>query len=102
LRSTEHSPQNRPDAHREPTRGPRRPRGAVHRPSAGPAARVVADVVAYFAETPTDFVRRRHGELQRTGLTNERIFAVLADEMGTRRFAPPDLSPRQLRRLVYG
>ena len=68
----------------------------------GPAARVVADVVAYFAETPADFVRRRHAELKRKGLTNEQIFAVVADEVGERRFAPPELSPRQLRRLVYG
>ena len=66
------------------------------------AARVVADVVAYFTETPADFVRRRHAELKRRGLTNDAIFRSLADELGHRRFAAPELSERQLRRLVYG
>ena len=68
----------------------------------GVAARVVADVVAYFAETPPDFVRRRHGELKRRGLTNDQIFRALTDELVHRRFAAPELSERQLRRLVYG
>ena len=68
----------------------------------GIAARVVADVVAYFAETPADFVRRRHAELKRHGLTNDQIFRALTAELAHRRFAAPELSERQLRRLVYG
>lgn len=70
--------------------------------SAGEARRVVADVVDYFDESVPDFVRRRHGELQRRGLTNDIIFSRLAEELTGRRFAAPELSPRQLRRLVYG
>lgn len=66
------------------------------------AARVVADVVAYFGETVRDHVRRRHTELQRRGLTNDRIFDEITVELATRRFAAPQLSVRQLRRLVYG
>ena len=38
------------------------------------AARVVAEVVAYFGEAVPDYVRRRHAELKRRGLTNDRIF----------------------------
>ena len=66
------------------------------------AARVVAEVVAYFAEPVPDFVRRRHAELKRRGLTNDQIFAR----------SPPSWRPagsrlrrcraRQLRRIVYG
>jgi hypothetical protein len=70
--------------------------------SAGEAARVVAEVLGYFGEQVPDYVRRRHAELQGRGLPNDRIFAVLGDELATRRFAPPPLSPRQLRRIVYG
>ncbi|OLT21607.1 hypothetical protein BJF78_08375 [Pseudonocardia sp. CNS-139] len=70
--------------------------------NAGEAARVVAEVVGYFGEELPDFVRRRHTELKRRGLTNEEIFAALGDELATRRVVPPALSARQLRRIVYG
>jgi hypothetical protein len=66
------------------------------------AARVVAEVLGYFSEELPDFVRRRHAELKRRGLKNEQIFAVLHAELATRRVAPPPLSARQLRRIVYG
>lgn len=66
------------------------------------AARVVAEVVAYYGEAVPDFVRRRHAELKRRGLTNDLIFDEIADELARRRFAAPNLSVRQLRRLVYG
>jgi hypothetical protein len=68
----------------------------------GVAARVVADVLAYFAESTQDYVRRRHRELQRRGLDNEAIFGRLVEELRDRRVAAPELSTRQLRRLVYG
>ncbi|MEV6208394.1 hypothetical protein [Kitasatospora sp. NPDC051914] len=68
----------------------------------GEAARVVAEVLAYFSETTEEYVRRRHGELQARGLTNERIFARLGAELASRRVAAPELSTRQLRRMVYG
>lgn len=70
--------------------------------SPGEATRVVADVLGYFGEPVEVFVRRRHAELQARGLHNDRIFARLADELGLRRVAAPELSARQLRRIVYG
>ena len=70
--------------------------------SAGEAARVVDEVVEYFAESVPDFVRRRHTELKRIGQTNDQIFTALEAELVARRFAPPPLSARQLRRIVYG
>ena len=66
------------------------------------AARVVAEVVAYYGEAVPDYVRRRHAELKRRGLTNDRIFDEITAELAARRFAAPPLSLRQLRRLVYG
>ncbi len=70
--------------------------------SQGDAARVVADVVAFYAESTNDYVRRRHSELQRDGLKNPQIFARLQRELVGRVVAPPPLSERQLRRIVYG
>jgi len=66
------------------------------------AARVVSDVLAYFGETAPDFVRRRHAELQRRGHANDRIFDIVAGELAARRVRAPELSARQLRRIVYG
>jgi hypothetical protein len=66
------------------------------------AARVIDDVLGYFSEAPPDFVRRRHRELKVRGLTNDQVFARIAVEMPQRRYTPPELSLRQLRRIVYG
>ncbi|MDP9841656.1 hypothetical protein [Streptosporangium lutulentum] len=68
----------------------------------GEAARVVADVLAYFSEPAEEFVRRRHAELKAKGLINEEIFPRVAIELTARRVAAPELSLRQLRRIVYG
>ncbi len=63
---------------------------------------MVLDVLAYFDESPEEFVRRRHRELRAAGLTNEVIFERIAQELPRRAVAPPPLSLRQLRRIVYG
>jgi hypothetical protein len=66
------------------------------------ARRVVADVLGYFSEPAEDYVRRRHRELKAKGLTNDLAFDQIAIEIPQRRYAPPDFSLRQLRRIVYG
>ncbi|HMD45869.1 MAG TPA: hypothetical protein VKG43_06905 [Acidimicrobiales bacterium] len=68
----------------------------------GEASRVVGDVVEYFSERAEDYVRRRHGELQAAGSTNAIIFDVVVAELGRRLVRPPDLTARQVRRIVYG
>lgn len=70
--------------------------------TASESSRVVAEVLAYFGEPAESFVRRRHGELRAEGLTNEQIFARISAELPLRRVVPPELSARQLRRIVYG
>jgi hypothetical protein len=68
----------------------------------GQARRVVEDVVAYHREPVEDYVRRRHFELRTYGARNPEIFGRIRAELDARVVAPPDLSERQLRRLVYG
>jgi hypothetical protein len=68
---------------------------------AGVAARVVAEVAAYFMESTEEYVRRRHRELQADGLRNDVIFPRIGAELASRPVAPPTLSARQLRRIVY-
>ena len=66
------------------------------------AGRVVADVLGYFSEPPEEYVRRRHRELKARGVTNDVAFEQIAAEIPQRRYAPPEFSLRQLRRIVYG
>jgi len=66
------------------------------------ARRVVADVTAYFGETVDEFVKRRHAELKQKNQKNDEIWPLIAAELGSRRFRAPEMSERQLRRLVYG
>jgi hypothetical protein len=68
----------------------------------GEAGRVILDVLAYFDESVEEFVRRRHRELQSRGLANAEIFERITAELPHRAVAPPGLSLRQLRRIVYG
>ncbi|MCS0605326.1 hypothetical protein NX794_29575 [Streptomyces sp. LP11] len=68
----------------------------------GEALRVVQDVLAYFDETTPEFVRRRHRELQAQGLVNTEIFDRIEADLHYRAVAPPELTLRQLRRMVYG
>ncbi|MFJ4717266.1 hypothetical protein [Streptomyces sp. NPDC088785] len=70
--------------------------------SRGEALRVVQDVLAFFDEPTDAFVRRRHRELQGQGLVNAAIFEQVLAELRYRAVAPPELSIRQLRRIVYG
>jgi hypothetical protein len=65
------------------------------------AARVVSDVIGYFAETAEQFVRRRHAELHRQ-YRNDQIWGLIAGELAARPVAAPRISERQLRRIVYG
>lgn len=66
------------------------------------AARVVEEVVAYFSESSEEFVRRRHRELQRAGVTNAQSLGQIARELAARRVPGPALSERQVRRMIYG
>ncbi len=68
----------------------------------GEADRVITDVVSYYQEPAPDFVRRRHRELQSDGHRNQEVYRRLLAEIRTRVFAAPDLTERQVRRIIYG
>jgi hypothetical protein len=70
--------------------------------SPGEAARVLGDVLAFLNETPESFIRRRHLSLQAEGLSNAEIFARIVSELAQWRFRAPQLSERQIRRIIYG
>lgn len=65
-------------------------------------AHLVHEVIAFFDETVEGFAARRHADLKRAGLRNDAIFEQIAAELGGHRFAAPELSIRQIRRMIYG
>lgn len=67
------------------------------------AHKIVDEVIAYFSETPEDYVRRRHLEIkQELGLSNAQIFQRIETELTQLVFAAPTLTQRQIRRIIYG
>ena len=66
------------------------------------AQRVVGDVIAFLAEPLEQRVRRRHGELRARGARNAEIFTQLQDELRGSVVGAPELTERQLRRMIYG
>ncbi len=70
--------------------------------SRGQAGRLVEEVLSFFSETVEEFVRRRHRELQHAGVANAESFARIGHELSGRRFVVPQMSERQIRRVIYG
>lgn len=70
--------------------------------TAAEARRLVEDVLSFHDEPLEDWVRRRHAELKTYGVRNAEIFAQLKQELCGHVVAAPDLSERQLRRMIYG
>jgi hypothetical protein len=66
------------------------------------AERIVEDVLISFGATVEEWVRSRHIRLQRQGLKNDDIYRIIGEELPARRFSSDPLSPRQIRRLIYG
>jgi len=67
------------------------------------ARKLVVEMIAYFAESPEDYVRRRHRELKQVlGLANPQIFIRIEAEVAQLVFAAPVLTQRQIRRIIYG
>lgn len=66
------------------------------------ATRVIDEVMNFMKETPDEFIRRRHFALQGQGHSNTEIFTRIAAELAQRRFRAPELSERQIRRIIYG
>jgi hypothetical protein len=66
------------------------------------AARAVAETLDSLRFQVDEYIASRHAELQTQGVSNPRIFELIADELPSLRFLPPRLSARQIRRRIYG
>ena len=66
------------------------------------AQRLVEEVLAYYSESSQSFIRRRHFELQKSGLANSSIYRLIGVELKRHRFTAEPLTERQIRRAIYG
>ena len=71
--------------------------------SADVCRRLILEFLAEYEQTLDEFVQRRHVELKSAeGLKNEESYRRIGEEVQQRRFSPPKLSERQIRRIIYG
>ncbi len=63
---------------------------------------LVEDLGEYFSTDVKKFIGLRHQKLQKEGLKNDKIYSQIHEELKERRFAAPELSIRQIRRIIYG
>ncbi|MFZ5892919.1 MAG: hypothetical protein ACOY0T_17800 [Myxococcota bacterium] len=66
------------------------------------AARAVAEIIDSFRFGVDEYIAVRHAELQGMGINNPEIYERIAAELPSLRFAAPALTPRQIRRRIYG
>lgn len=65
------------------------------------AARIVGEVLDHYREPVEAYVRRRHAECRLRGMRNEEIYELIRGELDRRLVAPPPLTSRQVRRIIY-
>lgn len=63
---------------------------------------LIEDLGDYFSKDAKDFISLRHQQLHKEGLRNNEIYTRIHRELKERRFAAPELSIRQIRRIIYG
>lgn len=66
-------------------------------------ARLLEEVRTLYGMTLPDFVKSRHAEYrQRMGLRNEDIYRRILEDIREWRFKAPEVSIRQIRRMIHG
>jgi hypothetical protein len=66
------------------------------------AERAVSETLDCLGQGVDEYIADRHRELQGRGIRNPAIYDTIARELRSLRFAAPALSPRQIRRRIYG
>lgn len=64
--------------------------------------RLLDDLSGAFDCTVESYIQKRHLNLQREGKKNAEIYELLQKDIKAMRFQGPELSIRQIRRIIYG
>lgn len=60
------------------------------------------DLSGAFDSSVESYIQKRHLALQKEGKKNAFIYDAIQKELKTHRFIGPDLTVRQIRRVIYG
>jgi len=66
------------------------------------AERAVSETLDCLGQGVDEYIADRHRQLQGRGVRNPAIYDTIAQELRALRFTAPALSPRQIRRRIYG
>jgi len=66
------------------------------------AERAVSETLDCLGLGVDEYIAERHRQLQGRGVRNPAIYDTIAQELRLLRFTAPALSPRQIRRRIYG
>ena len=64
--------------------------------------KILDEIRAWYGDDLVAWTRRRHAELQKQGMRNDEIYALLRHELHLALFSGGDRSTRQVRRMIYG
>lgn len=59
------------------------------------------EIITFFSEPMKNYIKRRHKQLKKEGYKNSNIYQLISKEVKSRLFKGKDLSPRQIKRIVY-
>jgi nicotinic acid phosphoribosyltransferase len=60
------------------------------------------DLGEFFKRDYREYIRDRHLQLQKQNMKNDEIYRMIQGELPRLRFSAPELSTRQIRRIIYG
>lgn len=64
--------------------------------------RFLDDLSGAFNFTVEKYIQKKHTDLHKEGKKNAEIYQIIQKEILTQRFPGPELSVRQIRRIIYG
>ena len=64
--------------------------------------RLLDDLSGIFNDSVEEYIHKRHVFMQKEGKKNNEIYQILQKEIRSHRFLGPELSIRQIRRIIYG
>ena len=63
---------------------------------------LLEDLGDYFSRDIKEYISCRHQQLHSEGKRNNEIYIQIQNELKERRFAAPEMTLRQIRRVIYG
>ncbi len=64
--------------------------------------KIIEEINEFYNLSYQEYIKKNHLKLRAEGYKNEEIYEILSEKVKQMRFKAPDLSIRQIRRIIYG